>query len=95
MPRPKPPFGVKRHNRPIADVPITGGINVGITYNLSFALWESAIAAGATLHDLWRMEQGLYPREFMAKVVAWHKGHVAVENHTEVAKVQAANKKKR
>lgn len=44
--------------------------------------YEACIQANL---DLWRWEQGQYPREFMARVVGWHWAHQLVENHREDA----------
>lgn len=73
---------------------LKGGIDTGIRYSMSYALWDAAIAAGATLSDLWKIETGLYPKEFLAKIVAWRRGHIAIENHTEAAKAKAIEDKK-
>lgn len=60
---------------------------------MSYALWDSAIAAGATVSDLWNIEIGKYPKEFLAKVVAWRRGSVDIANHTEEARAKALEKK--
>ena len=62
---------------------------------MSYALWDSAIAAGATLHDLWQIESGVYPKSFLAKVIAWRRGSIAINNHTEVARAKAMEKGKK
>lgn len=89
----KPRFGVRKDNRPIADVQLQGGISTGITYNLSFSIWDAAIAAGAGIEDLWKLDQGLYPHSFVAKILAWHRGKIAIDNHTEAAKIKASKAK--
>jgi hypothetical protein len=64
-------------------------IKHGVTYTMGFAEWEAAVAAGATLSDLERWDAGGFPREFKARVLAWHKLHGLIEAH-----VAAAGRKK-
>lgn len=45
------------------------------------------------MEDLYRLEQGHYPKEFLAKIIAWNRGHVAIDNHIEVAKAAAVKGK--
>lgn len=75
-------------------MPITGGVKTNITYNMSYALWDAAIAAGATMDELYRMEMGLYPPSLLAKIIAWRRGTIAIENHTEAEKAKAIKNKK-
>lgn len=60
---------------------------------MSYALWDAAIAAGATMDELHRMEMGVYPPTLLAKVIAWRKGSIAINNHTEAAKAKAMKEK--
>jgi hypothetical protein len=64
-------------------------VDTGISYSTGFGEWESAIAAGATLDELYKWESNKYPLWFKAKVVAWHNMHVMVELHSS----DAVNKK--
>lgn len=48
---------------------------------MAFAEWEAAIAAGATLDELYKWETGGYPKPFRARVIAWHNLHNLVEAH--------------
>jgi hypothetical protein len=48
-----------------------------------FSLWEAAIAAGATLDELARLED--YPKKFRAKLIAWHGFHKLTELHSQDA----------
>jgi hypothetical protein len=84
------PFGVKRDGSPILSVSIKDGVNPGITWNESFFHWEAATQAGL---DIWRWENGEYPKWFMAKTVAWYILHIAVGNHREDAMSAAAKRK--
>ena len=59
---------------------------------MSFAEWEAAVAAGATLADLERWDAGAFPREFKARVLAWHKLHGLIEAHVQDAARRAAKK---
>lgn len=52
---------------------------------MRFAEWEAAIAAGATLEELNRLEAGYYPTIFRARLIAWKKLHDLVLLHSEAA----------
>jgi len=54
-------------------------------------LWEAAVAAGATLDELARLDQ--YPVQFQALLVAWHQKHMLVELHTADAVNRAADRR--
>ena len=45
--------------------------------------FEAAVAAGATLDELLRLEQ--YPKRFRAKLIAWFGYHRLVELHAQDA----------
>ena len=77
------PFDVRRNGEPIEDVSVRDAVNPHISYAVHFSEWEAAIAAGATLDELQRLEQ--YPKEFRAKLIAWHGYHRAVEMHSQDA----------
>ena len=67
-------------------------INTGIQYEtLTFPLWEAAIAAGATLDELSRLDD--YPKRFLAKLIAWWEKHRIVRMHEQDAAARAAEKK--
>jgi len=59
---------------------------------MTYMLWDSAIAAGATLEELHRINLGIYPSKFLATIVAWHMTHGQINSHIEDAK--AAKMKK-
>jgi hypothetical protein len=78
-----------RHGQPIEQVGLKKAINTGIAKSQRLVEWDAAIAAGATLDELVKWEDGGYPTWFKAKVIVWHERKMLAENHTEDAKVQA------
>jgi len=66
---------------PIRDAGVRFSVETGIAYGQGFSEFEAAIAAGATLDELLKWEQGLYPNQFKAKVVAWYNLHKLIELH--------------
>lgn len=52
---------------------------------MSFPLWEAATAAGASLDELEKLEDGGYPVWFQAKLIAWHQLHRIVEQNKQDA----------
>lgn len=75
---------------------IQGAINTGIDYSQSFEQWEALVEVGASLNEILKWESGEYPIWFMARVIAWYRGHRQVSNHVDdaVAKAQEAKAKK-
>lgn len=71
------------------------GVNPQISYNMSYAIWEAAIAAGATLEEMEKIESGAYSNMFVAKLVAWHRLHGTIDNNVEDAKIKAMKKGKK
>jgi hypothetical protein len=61
---------------------------------VSFATWEAAIAAGASLDELQKMDRGGYHPAFVAKLIAWHDMSRQIDNHIEDAKSRAIKKGK-
>ena len=53
---------------------------------MTYRVWEAAIAAGATLEELQKLEDGRYSRAFLIKLVAWYNCRSMVDLHTEDAK---------
>lgn len=85
---------MSRNGFPIEDVWLKDSVNTGIQYEtLTFPLWEAAIAAGATLDELARLDQ--YPPRFLAKVIAWHQKHRIVKLHEQDAVQRAAERRQR
>ena len=60
-------------------------VRAGIQYGMKFAGYEACTSAGL---DLWKWAEGLYPRKFMADVVAWHELHNLVSLHQHDASVR-------
>lgn len=52
--------------------------------SLNFLEWEAATAAGL---DLWRWEQGEYPKRFRARVMAWYNLHNLLDTHRRDASI--------
>ena len=90
-----------RHGFPIETVGVSGDVRVqtGIRFeNASYLLWEAAIACGATLEELLRLDESSYPRWFVAKILAFNEIRKLIEMHSEdakAAKLKAAEKKAR
>lgn len=83
-----------RNNVPIAEYPLSGGLNVGIGYSVSFEVFDSAIAAGANIEDLWKIDNGEYPPAFIAKLIAWNRGRKLIDNNVEDASIQQSKSKR-
>jgi len=67
-------------------------VSTGIQYeSLTYPLWEAAIAAGATLDELAKLDK--YPSRFLAKLIAWHQKHRIVALHEQDAAHRAAERK--
>jgi hypothetical protein len=86
---------VTRNGQPIIDYHLTGGISAGINYNISYSVWDAAIAAGATLDELKSIDEGKYPSWFLGKVIAWHMVHRLIDNHQEDAVATSMKNKRR
>jgi len=54
----------------IEDVKVRSAADPHITYSMYYAEFDAAVAAGATLDELLRLET--FPKWFRAKLVAWH-----------------------
>jgi hypothetical protein len=64
-------------------VGVREAVNPHITFSPHFSEFEAAVAAGATLDELMRLEE--YPKMFRAKLVAWFGYHKLLELHTQDA----------
>jgi hypothetical protein len=58
-------------------------------------LWEAAIAAGATLDELEKLDRGDYTVGFQARLLAWHSVHNQVEMHKQDAAARASERKQK
>ena len=67
-------------------VGLPGAKSLGVEYGPTFELWEAAVAAGAGLDDLWRLDMGHYPKWFKAKLIAWFRFHELLKLHRELAR---------
>lgn len=82
-----------RKGFPIESLAVKNPVRTGIVFgNLSFPLWEAAVAAGATLEELRRLHRGLYRKDFVVSLLAWHEMHQTVALHIEDARAAAAER---
>lgn len=85
-----------RKGYPIELLNLKEAVNTQIEYSLGFLEWEAAIAAGATLtelYDWWRGER--FPPRFKTHVIAWYKLHELVQLHAEAAARETSERKAR
>ncbi len=87
------PFDVRRHGEPIKDVHLRDSVDPGISYTPQYMVFDAAIAAGATLDELARIED--YPKSFLAKLVAWHQMSNLIRVHQEDAVQEKSRSKGR
>jgi len=57
---------------------------------MSYAIWDAAVEAGATLTELDRLNNGEFSRAFLAKLVAWYNCRNLIATHTNDAQTKAA-----
>lgn len=77
------PFDVRRNGDPIEDARAKNAVDPHISYSMHFSEWEAAVAAGASLDELMRLDE--YPKKFRAKLIAWHEFHKLMILHTQDA----------
>jgi len=85
---------VTRYGEPIGELELSGGVDAGIKYNMSYAVWDAAIAAGASLDELRSIDEGKYPSWFLGKMIAWNIAHKQISSHSEDAVSSSAKGKK-
>jgi hypothetical protein len=73
---------VERRGTPIEDYGLRHSVNPGISYSPYFLGLEACEAAHL---DMYKWNEGLYPKEFMETVVAWYQAHEAIKMHAEDA----------
>jgi len=72
-----------RRGQPIEGAALKDAVDPQISYSMSFAEWEAAIAAGATLGELLEWDRGdEFPLQFKEKVLAWHMAHRQIAVHS-------------
>ena len=86
-------FKMEKNNRPIEEAPLTNKLNVKISRSAHLVEWDAAIAAGATLDELYKWEQGEYPGWFRALVIVWYERKNQYEAHVEAARAQHMERK--
>lgn len=79
------PFQVTRHNEPILSVRVNHSVDPDIDYSLEFLGYQAAIAAGATLEELYKWDKGEYSHTFMGRVIARYVLNSAIISHQEDA----------
>lgn len=62
---------------------VRDAIDPHITFTTHYSEWDAAVAAGATLDELLRLDE--YPKSFRAKLIAWHGYHKAIDMHAQDA----------
>ncbi len=82
-----------RHGEPIGQYYISDTINPGIHYSDTYAIWDAAVAAGATLEELEKIQGGDYSSKFLAQLIAWHAGYKGINSNVEDAKAQNSKSK--
>lgn len=76
-------------DEPIRSVLLKNAVHTGIEYSLYYEGLEAAVSAKL---DLWKWDQGGYPKEFMCRVIARHRMNNLIKAHESEA-VNAASKK--
>lgn len=82
-----------RHGRPIDEVSLKKTLKVGIERSDQLMLWEAAIAAGATLDELDKMDNGGYSNRFLSRLVIWYQRHNQYDAHVSEAESDYIEKK--
>lgn len=93
--RPLSHFRITRHNEPIAGYPVVDSVYTGINHSIYFELWDSMVMAGATIDELERMDRGEYDRKFLAKIIAYRRGKLEIERHSQDAVSRDMKKRNR
>ena len=70
-------------------------MHTGIAYSSYYEGIRAAIASNATLDELKKWIDGLYPPWFMGTVVAAYRADIAINNHAEDVKSTAIEKRVR
>lgn len=82
-----------RYGTEITEARLANTLNVGIERSNELLLWEAAIAAGATLDDLEKLDNREYSKRFMARLVVWYERHQLYKAHVSDAEAQYIKKK--
>lgn len=94
MPARRSPFDVKRSGEKIELHGIKHSVKTDIEYSNEFALFDAAIAAGATLTELDMLIRGEFSQKLMARVLVWHKYKQLIEVNTQDAVARASERKR-
>lgn len=74
-----------RNGVPISEHGLISPVESGIQYSQFYEMYDSAIAAGATLEELYKLERGEYPGWFLARLMVWHRSAKMIASHGEDA----------
>lgn len=77
----------------IENYPLRDTVNTGIQYSRQLESVRAAIWAGATLDELKKWTDGVYPRSFQALVIAAYRADGWIHNHSEDAVTRASERK--
>ena len=66
---------------PIQEQRVKGAKSTGISFSTDYAGTSAAIAAGATLDELLKWDNGGYPVWFMARIMKWHELNGLIDMH--------------
>lgn len=69
-------------------------VRTNITYSPEYALFDAAINAGATLHDLEDLIAGKFSQKLQAKILVWNKYRQLIDVNTQDAVNRASQKKR-
>lgn len=72
---------MEKHRTPIKNQRVKGAKSTGISFSTDYAGVDAAIAAGGTLDELLKWDNGEYPVWFMARVMKWHEMSGMIDMH--------------
>jgi len=72
---------VEKNQIPIKNQRVKGAKSTGISFSTDYAGVDAAIAAGASLDELLKWDNGEYPGWFMARVIKWHEMSGMIDMH--------------
>ena len=82
-----------RYGRPVDEVRLKNQLNTGLQRSDKLMVWEAAIAAGASLDELQKIEEGKYPNWFLSRMVVWYVRHNQYQAHVSEAESDYLKKK--
>lgn len=82
-----------RHGLEITEVRLKQTLNVNIERSNELMLWEAAIAAGATLDELEKIDNREYSKRFLSRLMVWYERHMLHKAHVSEAESEYIKKK--